>query len=70
MSLTMAEWRRLKKLSQKEVAEKCGLSVMTIRSWEEHPELIRMGYVPIIAEALGVKSEDIIFYRLRIIRLE
>lgn len=59
MSLTMAEWRRIKKISQDEMAERLGISTMTVRSWEAHPEMIRLGYVPKIAEILGIDAKDI-----------
>lgn len=61
MALTMRQWRRLKGYSQKEMAERCGVYVNTYFNWEQAPEKLTIEKSRIIAEALGVPYDDIIF---------
>lgn len=61
MKLTIKEWRRLKEISQKEMADVCGVHINTYREWEENPENIRWGCAVKIAERLGVPLSDIFF---------
>ena len=59
MKLTLKQWRRLKDITQEELAEKIGVSATTIWAWEN-------GTMPsgrnlqIVANALEVSADDII----------
>ena len=61
MALTMKQWRRLKGLSQKEMAKRCGVFINTYFNWEQAPEKLTIEKTHIIADALGVTYNDIIF---------
>ena len=37
MKLTLREWRRLKEVTQEQMAEVCGIHINTYRNWEEKP---------------------------------
>ncbi len=54
--------RRIKEISQDEMAEKLGIHRNTYASWEEHPEDISMKNASIISEILGMPVEKLIFY--------
>lgn len=60
MKLTLREWRRLKEISQEEMATACGVHVNTYRSWEEKPSMIKLTDAKIIADKLGITLDDII----------
>ena len=59
--LTLAQWRRLKDISQEEMAKACDVHVNTYRRWEEKPSIIKVTYVDKLAEKLGVSVSDILF---------
>lgn len=64
MKLTLREWRRLKEVSQEEMAKICGedgVHVNTYRAWEEKPSTIKLSDAVKIAERLGITLDDIIF---------
>lgn len=61
MKLTIAEWRRLKNISQEDMATSCGVHVNTWRYWEANPGCIKVTNAEVIAEKLGVSLLDIIF---------
>ena len=61
MKHTLREWRRLKEVSQKERAGRRGVHPNTIINWEVHPEKITAEKAGLVAGALGVKIDDIIF---------
>lgn len=61
MKHTLREWRRLKEMSQKELADKVGVHVNTIIKWEEHPERMSVKHAYAASEALGVPFDDISF---------
>ena len=61
MALRIDEWRRAKKITQEQLAERCDVHAMTIRAWEKHPEKIQIKYVDVICQALGVERQDVIF---------
>ena len=61
MALTMKQWRRLKGYSQREMAKRCGVFVNTYFNWEQSPEKLTVEKTHIIADALGVPYNDIIF---------
>lgn len=59
--LTIKEWRRLKGITQEEMAAACGVHVNTYRSWEEKPEMIKLTNAQKISDRFGVPMGDIIF---------
>lgn len=61
MKLTLREWRRLKEVSQEEMAKVCDVHVNTYRTWEEKPSMIKLTDARIIAEKLEISLDDIIF---------
>lgn len=61
MALTMREWRRLKELSQQTMADRCGVFINTYINWEKAPEKLTIEKAHIVAKALGVAFDDIIF---------
>lgn len=61
MKLTLREWRRLKEVSQEEMAKACGVHVNTYRTWEEKPSMIKLTDARTIAERLEITLDDIIF---------
>lgn len=63
MSFTLAQWRRLKGYSQKEMAQRCGVFVNTYFNWEKNPEKLTIEKAHIVADALGVPYDDIIFIK-------
>lgn len=58
---TIAEWRRLRGMSQADIAEKCGVHVNTWIKWEKKPSIIKISNAQKIAEVLQVDIRDIIF---------
>ena len=61
MKLTIKEWRRVKEISQEQMADLCGVHVNTYRAWEEKPEDIKIGKAILISDKLGIPLEDILF---------
>lgn len=61
MGFTLSQWRRLKNISQREMAERCGVFINTYFNWEKNPEKLTIEKAHIIADALGVPYDDIIF---------
>lgn len=61
MKLTLREWRRLKEVSQEEMAKACGVHVNTYRTWEEKPSMIKLTDARTIADRLEITLDDIIF---------
>jgi transcriptional regulator with XRE-family HTH domain len=61
MKLTLKEWRRAKGISQKEMAELCGVHPNTYRLWEENPANIKLAEAIKIADRIGIAVEDLIF---------
>jgi putative transcriptional regulator len=59
MELTIRELRRVKEISQEEMANACGVHMNTYRAWEENPKDIRLGAAKIIASKLGISLDDI-----------
>ena len=60
MKLTLREWRRLKEVSQEQMAEVCGININTYRAWEEKPSSFRLSCAMKAAERLGISLDDII----------
>lgn len=61
MKLTLVQWRKIKNISQKQLAANMGVHENTIRSWEQHPERLTMEKAANVANALGVPQKNIIF---------
>lgn len=60
MKLTLREWRRLKEITQEQMAEVCGVHINTYRNWEEKPSEIKISCAIKLAERLGITLDDII----------
>lgn len=58
---TIREWRRVKDLTQDSVAEALGVSVNTLKRWEDDSSQITIANCYKLASILGVRFEDIIF---------
>jgi DNA-binding XRE family transcriptional regulator len=61
MSLTFQEWRRLRNISKKKMAELLGIHENTYRNWENNPKNISILNAFRIADVLGVDMNDIKF---------
>ena len=61
MKHTFREWRRLREMSQQELADRVGVHVNTIINWEEHPENMSIKRAFEVIDALGVTIDDVIF---------
>lgn len=61
MSLTLREWRRVKEISQEDLAAKLNVSTGTIRNWETSPGKIPFEKAVEISKALGLEMTDINF---------
>lgn len=60
MKLTLREWRRLKEISQVQMAEHCGVTAVTYQAWEKKPSEIKISMAMKIADRLGITLDDII----------
>lgn len=58
---SLREWRRLKEMSQDDLAAAVGVSRTTIFNWEDHPEKMTVDKVERVARALDLSINDIIF---------
>lgn len=54
MKLTLSEWRRLKNVSQEDLAKLVGVHVNTICGWEREPGKMQIKDVINVAKALDV----------------
>lgn len=61
MELTIYQWRKLKNISQRELARRLNCHENSIRNWERHPEKLSPEKAKKIAEGLGVSVNNIIF---------
>lgn len=60
MKLTLLEWRRLRGLSRKKLAEMIGKSEVTIYNWEKGLSERRPSEVEALRKALSLKKDDVI----------
>jgi len=60
MKLTLREWRRLKEVTQAQMAEACGVTPATFIEWEKKPSGIKLSYALKIVERLGITLDDVI----------
>ena len=61
MALRVDEWRRLKKISKEEMAQKLGVHRNTITNWEANPSIIPIEKAYMMANIYEVELNDIIF---------
>lgn len=61
MSLSLKQWRRVREITQEEMAASCGVHVNTYRAWEENPGKISIDAAKLIARALDVSIDEIFF---------
>lgn len=61
MKLTLREWRRVREVTQEQLADVCNVHVNTYRAWEEKPSEIKLSAAQKIVEHLGITLDDIIF---------
>lgn len=61
MSLSLREWRRVKEISQEEMAEKLNIHVNTYMNWEKNPGKIGFLKAVEISKILNVSLDDISF---------
>lgn len=61
MSLTLREWRRVKEISQENMAEMLKIHVNTYQNWEKEPEKIAFSKAVEISNILGVPIDEITF---------
>lgn len=60
MKLTLIEWRRLRGMSRKALAEAIGKSELTIYNWEQGKSERRPSEIKALREALNLKANDVI----------
>ena len=53
--------RKMANLTQKELAEKCGVSEATVFNWEKGKSYPNVNHVEKICQAVGLQYDDIIF---------
>ena len=61
MALTIKQWRRLRDISQEQMANDFGVTRQTILNWETKPESLSIATVKRLAEYFGVEFGDIRF---------
>lgn len=61
MALTIKQWRRVKGITQEELATSLSVHPNTIAEWENNPKKIQIGWAYKICRALGITFEDVIF---------
>ncbi len=59
MQYTLRELRARKRWTQKETAERLGISVQTYNAWEKDISRIAVGKVLVLADILGVELSEI-----------
>lgn len=58
---SLREWRRIKEVTQKDLADRLNVHVNTIINWEEHPERMNAKNGVKYAKALGVPLDQVDF---------
>ena len=59
--LSMRQWRLVKELTIKDMAEACGVHPNTYALWEQNPESVKVKDALKVAKVLGVPVDDIFF---------
>lgn len=62
MALTIKQWRGVKELTQKQMADKIGVDVTTYNRYEQKNESIPLGTFVKILKALEVKIDEVDFF--------
>lgn len=60
----IARLRKEKGLTQRQLAEMAGVSVQALRSWENGRREPSVAYVPLLAAALYVGTDELLGYKL------
>ena len=61
MQHTLREWRRMKEITQEQLAEVCHVHVNTYRAWEENPADIKLSAAVKIVQYMGITLDDLLF---------
>jgi len=61
----LKDWRLIKGVSQKELADKIGVHVNTIFNWEKDPSTSPIGQVAMLCMALDCSPNEIVFPFIR-----
>lgn len=61
MAMTLGAWRRAKKITQGEMAEKLNVHINTYQNWEKAPEKISIAHAIMICNILGLSLNDVEF---------
>ena len=56
----LAALRRRRFMTQTDLANKVGVSMKTVQSWEGGRSQPRLRHIPLLADALGVPPEDLL----------
>lgn len=59
--VTIAIARKLKNMTQEDLADYCGVSVATVSNWENYRTDITVAQAAKVAEAVGLHYDEIIF---------
>lgn len=65
MKLTLKQLRNLHDLTQKEMADKLGVSLGTWINWEKQETFPNVPFIEKISEEFGVSYDDIIFFEVK-----
>ena len=63
MRYTLKELLARKNLTQKQIAEKLGISVQTYNAWERNISNVSVSKVQALANFHGVRLDEIFFYK-------
>lgn len=55
----LVEWRERKELTQKRLAERLGVTEMTVSRWERDQHKLNTDTMAAVAEALGIEATDL-----------
>lgn len=58
---TVRQWRKVKEITQEDMANRLGVHVNTYQNWEKEPEKITIANAVKIAEIFGVSMNEISF---------
>lgn len=61
IKLPLSGWRKARGLTQSDMAERLGISLITYIRWENDPEKLSIGKANAACKILGIKFEDVIF---------
>lgn len=55
----LAEWRESRGLTQKQLADRLGVTDMTVSRWERKTALLNTNVLAAVSEALGIEPQDL-----------